>query len=108
MSKLKILSFIKRLSEGLSSETDPSIILTARAALRGSMNLAKSQLEPTSEKFAYICKTCPDNIVETDDNLKVEDPDFPFLSERMCGACGGCVLSYKVRQNIKLCDKWKT
>lgn len=107
MKTFKVISFIKRLSESIKKESDPSIILTARAALRGAINLATGQLETKSEDFAYICKTCPGRIDETDDSLAVKDPDFDFLSGKMCGACGGCVLSYKVRQSLKLCDKWE-
>lgn len=104
---MKILSKIKRLTEALSSETDPDYIKSGRAVLRGMLNFKSGKLEPTSRDFAYICKTCPDNIPETDPDLEETDAEFPFLSSRMCGACGGCVLSYKVRQNIKPCEKWQ-
>lgn len=104
---MSIISKIKRVVNALSTETDPDYILSGRAILRGMLNFKKGELEPTSKDFAYICKECPDNIDETDPDLIEQDDDFPFLSGRMCGACGGCVLAFKVRQNIKPCEKWQ-
>lgn len=94
------------MAEALRSETDPDYIKSGRAVLRGMINFNVGDKVASSKDFAYICKECPDNIAETDPDLEEVDKDFPFLSSRMCGACGGCVLSYKVRQDIKPCEKW--
>lgn len=104
---MNIISSIKRLTQSLKTETDPDILLTSRAILTGMVNYFKSTKADYITENAYICKSCPDNIPETDPDMKVRDKQFEFLTDRMCGACGGCSLAFKVRQNVKPCDKWQ-
>lgn len=58
-----------------------------------------------SDKNIDICKGCRYFKNEPIDFLKVEDKQYPELSGKTCGKCG-CILSYKLRQNLKPCSKW--
>lgn len=57
-------------------------------------------------RFKNHCDGCEHNEEEPIDFLKVADKIIPKISERMCGNCGGCTLSYKLRQSITKCKKW--
>lgn len=63
-------------------------------------------VEIKAAQRAEICKTCPMFVKEPIDFLRVTDERIPALSEMMCDDCG-CVLSYKTRQSITICENWK-
>ena len=69
----------------------------------------KSNLKPIEDKAmlrADTCKRCEDFIDEPLDIFKVKDERLPYLSEKMCDECG-CAIPYLLRQNKKICKKWK-
>lgn len=104
---MDILQGIKRLKNSLSNEKDPDIILTTKAIMVGMTNFYfKNKKDEALEKFQKFCVNCPLNKIDPVESMQVEDSEIPELSKRMCGDCG-CVLSFKVRQNIKPCQKWK-
>lgn len=104
---MNILPAIKRLKDSLALESNPDVILTSRAIMRGMLNFVKGSKDPFIEKNVYICNSCEHNVEETDKDMIVKDKQFPELSGRMCGDCGGCSLSFKTRQNIKPCRLWQ-
>lgn len=63
-------------------------------------------VEVKAEKRASICVTCPMYVNEPIESLQVTDERIPKLSNKMCDECG-CTLSYKLRQSLKVCDKWQ-
>lgn len=63
-------------------------------------------VEVKAKQRAEICKECVHFVDEPIDFLRIKDERIPELSEKMCNDCG-CSLPYKVRQNIKLCEKWQ-
>ena len=52
------------------------------------------------------CSNCVNFIDEPIDFLKIKDERITGLSEKMCNECG-CALPYLLRQDIKICNKWK-
>ena len=98
---------IKRFKEAMSGEKDPDVILTSKAILQGysffklGINFTTARL-----RFGNHCKDCEYNVPDPVESMKEDDKQIPELSGRMCSHCGGCVLSYKTRQNIKKCEFW--
>jgi len=66
----------------------------------------KEEVEELAKERLFHCINCKEFIEEPIDFLKVEDKRIPELSNKMCDECG-CTLSYKLRQSIKICDKWQ-
>lgn len=64
------------------------------------------EYEGKAAKRATICGGCRYFKKEPIDFLRVSDTGTPELSQMMCGKCG-CELSYKTRQDIKVCSKWQ-
>lgn len=93
-----LLSKVKTL---ISDGVDPYI--------EGKRNFEKpvAELENLAADRATICKGCRYFKQEPIPFLRVVDTLTPELSEMACGKCG-CELSYKTRQNIKICSKWKS
>lgn len=58
------------------------------------------------KRYIESCIDCQHFIAETNDFFKVIDTEIPELTNMQCGDCGGCVLSYKLRQSKKICKKW--
>lgn len=103
-----MLDKIKRLRQSLKEETDVDVILTIRAVISGMANFHLGiNNDLARERYEKYCKNCVHNVEEPIESMRVEDKSVPELSGRMCDHCGGCTLSYKLRQNIKLCEFWK-
>jgi RNase P subunit RPR2 len=66
----------------------------------------KTAIDLAKKRFENHCKNCEFFVEESNELLKVEDKDVPELSNKMCADCG-CVLSYKNRQSLKICEKWQ-
>lgn len=106
---MSISSKIERLKKALSTEEDPDILLSGRAILSGMLNFKLGLKTPQAkQRFIDFCKSCEHNVEDPVEDMREVDKQIPDLSGKMCDYCGGCVLSYKIRQTIKPCDKWKT
>lgn len=104
---MEIKESIKRLSKSLEGEENKGVVTTTKAIIVGMTNFYFSLKNERAKRiYNDFCKDCEDNIVDHVEEMHVEDKVIPMLSKRMCGDCG-CVLSFKVRQNIKPCRKWK-
>lgn len=66
----------------------------------------KDEIERLAAERAEICKGCRYFKKEPIDFLRIKDDRIPDLSEMSCGKCG-CILSYKLRQSISICKRWK-
>jgi hypothetical protein len=49
------------------------------------------------------CEKCTDEPIPI---FRVEDENIKILSNKICNDCG-CTLSYKTRQSLKKCERWK-
>lgn len=98
---------INRLKSGLASETDPDLIQSAKAIIQG-MTFFYLGIKSNLAKLRYdsYCKYCKHNVVDPVESMHEEDTIIPEISGRMCDHCGGCVLSFKLRQDIKKCEYW--
>lgn len=63
------------------------------------------EFEALAALRAITCMGCRYFRREPIEQFRVVDARTPELSEMMCGKCG-CELSYKTRQDIKVCSKW--
>lgn len=63
-------------------------------------------IEKLAKQRAEICKGCEHFQEEPIEQFQVFDSRIPELSKMYCEGCG-CISSYKLRQNIKICDKWQ-
>ena len=105
---MDLMDKLNRLKEGLASESNPDIIKAANAIIQGityfylgvNKNLAKL-------RYDKHCKDCKHNVIDPVISMHEKDKQIPELSGRMCDHCGGCVLSYKLRQDVKKCEYWK-
>ena len=103
-----MLDKIKRLKETLATETDAEAIQTIKGVISGMANFHLGINNDLAEKrYVESCKDCEFNVEEPIGTMAVKDKAVPMLSNRMCSHCGGCVLSYKLRQNKKICEFWK-
>lgn len=99
---------IKRLKEALAETDDPTYAKTLKAIIVGMTNYYLGLWSGLAkERFEKFCKNCAFNIQDPIVDMRIEDHKVPELSQRMCAYCGGCVLSYKLRQSIKPCEFWK-
>lgn len=62
--------------------------------------------ELAKERFYNHCLNCDELQDETVDLYKIHDWRIPEASEKYCGDCG-CILSFKIRQSVEPCKKWK-
>ncbi|MEJ8604635.1 hypothetical protein JSO60_06675 [Riemerella anatipestifer] len=100
---------IERLISSMKKEENPEIAKTLKAVAVGMTNFhlgIKSATKTAEERYTNHCSKCEYNQEEKVSTMVVIDEKIPQLSKRYCGLCG-CVLSYKLRQNIKPCEKWK-
>lgn len=107
---MSILPKIKRLSDSLKQEENPDLILTTKAVIVGMTNFYfknKKSKDLAQYRFENFCLNCEYNVEDPVEEMQVNDSEIPAMTNRMCGHCGGCTLSYKTRQNIKPCFKWK-
>lgn len=91
----------KKIVQGLAKGLDPF--------KEGRRNFLRPNEETESlakERFENHCKGCEHLEDETVDLFKVTDKSIPGATEKYCGDCG-CILSYKIRQNIEICKKWQ-
>lgn len=58
------------------------------------------------ERYENGCKGCDQFIKEPIDFLRVKDERIKELSKMMCMDCG-CSSTYLLRQDLKVCSKWK-
>lgn len=65
-----------------------------------------SDIERIAANRAAVCGGCDKNVKEPITFFRVKDDTLPVVSERMCDSCG-CALPLLIRQNIKICKKWK-
>jgi hypothetical protein len=104
---MDLMDKITRLKEGLASETNPDIIKTTKAIIQGltyfylGVNKKLAKL-----RFENHCKSCEYNVADPVVSMHEVDKDISEISGRMCSHCGGCVLSYKLRQDVKKCEYW--
>lgn len=63
-------------------------------------------IEKLAKQRAEICKGCEHFQKEPIEQFQIIDSRIPELSKMYCEDCG-CISSYKLRQNIKICDKWQ-
>lgn len=99
---------IKRLKQALEETEDPDYAKTIKGVIVGmtNYNLGLST-EVARKRYEDFCKECDFNVQDPVPELRIQDKKIPELSERMCDHCGGCLLSYKLRQSIKPCEFWK-
>lgn len=98
---------IKRLKEGLASETSPDLIKSTKAIIQG-MTFFYLGIHSKIAKLRYdkYCKLCEHNVEDPVKSMHEVDKEISEISGRMCSHCGGCVLSFKLRQDIKKCEYW--
>lgn len=105
---MDLLEGINRLKKSIEKESDPDIVKDVRAVISGMTNFYFSRkTKAARERFENHCKNCKFNVEEPIPDMRVKDSAIPELSNRMCDHCGGCVLSYKIRQSVKKCEFWK-
>ena len=104
---MDLMDKLNRLKEGLASETNPDLILSTKAIIQG-LTFFYLGVNTKLAKLRYDkhCKDCEHNVLDPVISMREKDTKIPELSDRMCKHCGGCVLSYKLRQNIKNCEFW--
>jgi hypothetical protein len=104
---MSILDKINRLKQGLASEANPDLIQSTKAIIQG-MTFFYLGINQKNAKLRYdkYCKSCKHNVADPVESMHEDDKQIPELSGRMCDHCGGCVLSFKLRQDIKKCDYW--
>lgn len=104
---MSITDKIQRLKEGLASETDPDLILSTKAIISGMAGFYfKLRGALAQRRYEQHCKSCEHNVEDPVEDMRETDSEIPELSGRMCSHCGGCVLSFKIRQSVKKCDFW--
>ncbi len=96
---------INRLKESLEKEKkegkDPNVLKSLDAVFQGISNFYLNRNTKLAKQRAErYCNGCEFNISEPIESLRVKDKRVPALSGRTCKECG-CVLSYKLRQNIQ-------
>lgn len=98
MSKFK--SIIKKAGSVIKSGLEPYEL--------GKQNFEDPILcvEEKAKKRLEVCMSCNFFVDEPIEFLRVKDSNIPELSNKMCNDCG-CVLSYKIRQDLKKCKKWQ-
>lgn len=111
MNKKDVFGFFKKLIRLLKEERDknsPSY-QSLIAIIKGVWFFLKPKLaveDKAKKRFENYCRRCPFFQDEVYESEKVEDERIPELSGKMCSDCG-CTLSFKTRQNVKKCKKWK-
>lgn len=63
-------------------------------------------IEKLAQQRAEICKGCEFFKQEPIEQFQVVDSRIPVLSKMYCEDCG-CISSYKLRQSIDECDRWR-
>lgn len=104
---MSLSSKIQRLQEALASESDPDLLKSGQAILAG-MAFFKLGIKSSLAKKRYEdhCSGCEFNVTDPVEDMRETDSQIPAASDKMCSHCGGCVLSYKLRQSVKKCEFW--
>lgn len=90
----------KKIVKGLAKGLDPF------KEGRNNFKRPNEETEALAKERIKTCVNCVHYEDETVDLFKVNDKRIPEATEKYCGDCG-CILSYKIRQNIETCDKWQ-
>mgnify|MGYP003599937489 CR=1 FL=1 len=104
---MSLSSKIQRLKEALASEDDPDLLKSGKAILSG-MTFFKLGINSSLAKKRYQehCSGCEYNVTDPVEDMRETDTQIPDASDKMCSHCGGCVLAYKLRQNVIKCEFW--
>lgn len=100
---------IKRFCESLNKQGEVNLLRDTKAVMVGVANFKtgnKKANELAKQRFENHCKSCKFNELEPIEELRVIDEQIPELSNKRCGECL-CILSYKLRQSVKKCSRWK-
>lgn len=104
---MSLIDKIKRMEDALKSETDPDVILTSKAIVQGMAYFHLGVNKKLAQKrFEEHCRDCSHNVPDPVLSMQVKDTLINDLTSKMCDHCGGCVLSYKIRQTVKKCEFW--
>lgn len=101
-------SKIQRLKDAIKAEgADPDLLRSGKAILAG-MSFFKLGINKdlALKRFQEHCSSCEYNVIDPVEDMRETDKQIPDASDRMCSHCGGCVLAYKLRQNVKKCEFW--
>ncbi|QGZ15847.1 hypothetical protein [Elizabethkingia phage TCUEAP1] len=107
---MSIKDKLSRLKESIRAEKDPDVKQTLKAIGAGMANFYinnKKINDLAKQRYERFCNGCDFNEPENVVSLAVTDNSLPELSGKKCTECGGCTLSYKLRQSIKPCKLWK-
>jgi hypothetical protein len=86
-------------------ESDIDLRAKLLAVVKGIYNYRNNKnTEIAIERYNEFCKGC--EFLETETNEFLIVKDVYELHAKKCNDCG-CVLSYKNRQSISKCKKWK-
>ena len=66
----------------------------------------KKAKELAKKRYLENCKNCEFFANEKNELLKFEDNSIKELSNKLCSLCG-CNCSFKLRQSLKKCEKWR-
>ena len=104
---MSLSSKIQRLNEALASEADPDLIRSGKAILAG-MTFFKLGINKdlAKKRFEDHCSICDFNVTDPVEDMRETDSQIPEASDKMCSHCGGCVMSYKLRQSVIKCEFW--
>lgn len=69
-------------------------------------NNPNPDIEEIAGERLSICITCPHYQDEEIKMFQIDDKLLPMASNKKCNDCG-CILSYKIRQLVIRCNKWK-
>ncbi len=105
---MSLLEKINRLKESIGNEENPDTVKLLKAVACGMTNYHLGLKNDTAkERYEKYCSGCEYNAEEPIKSMQVEDSAIPEISNKICTHCGGCVLSYKLRQSVKKCEFWK-
>lgn len=93
-------SFLKKVKTISKHGFDPII--------KGEQNyrLNDIDIELKALERSEVCNSCELFVEEPIDMFKIKDERIELLSEMMCDDCG-CSSTYLLRQDLKVCEKWK-
>lgn len=91
----------KRLVKGLKN-------IDLEAYIEGKKNFEnpKEEIEKQAQQRIEVCYACEMFSDEVVESLKVKDTYLPSASGKFCGECG-CISSFLIRQNTKVCKEWE-
>lgn len=69
-------------------------------------NLNDIDIELKALERSEVCKGCELFIEEPIEMFRVKEERIPTIKNMMCNDCG-CESTYLLRQDLKICSKWK-